>query len=381
MSSSGYFAVSGRDWQRGGGANMFSTNNLFDNGTTGFNASFDGASNTIKNKTNARATMQMVCIHQEVNGEKLYKSHYNQMLFRLIEPHDHDHLNFLLMRNEIVEHAFMKLDSMSSTMALYNDGTVNNHLKYGTYPYGRYQTLPQINYSLALAQLEQGTVLSYSDVWSRIRPSGICLTSESSQENFDVAKGDIRAMLTTGPSKMHNYFGKGIEIGWQFGVLIKPIPIHEGDTFEYRVSIDGKPQKFCVKGCKPDQSGQPGYLPQLGESSEINQAVARGFIWQMDFYCCPDRPELTEYMAPTDTISSSGSRPVKVTGGYIRLGRINYEHLETKDFFDSSRKEYTMLNTKGGNAQRLSACAVDMDACCLAPILDVFWDPNAQKFT
>lgn len=357
---------------------MFGASNLFDRGTPGFDANFDGASNTVKNKTNARATMQMVCIHQEVKGEKLWKSHYNQPLFRLIEPHDLDHQNFLLMRNEIVENAFLRLDSLSSAKALYSQGN-GSHLKFGTYPYGRYQTLPQINYSLALAQLEKGVVMSYADVWTRVRPSGICLTSESSQANFDVANGDIRSMLVTGPSKMHNCFGRGIEIGWQFGVLIKPVKIEEGDSFEYRVTIDGKTQKLPVNSCiRPSSNPIAAAHACNAASSDINPAVARGYIWQLEFYCCPDRPELDEYSVVTNAISSApgGNVLVKMTGGYIRLGKINYEHLETRDFFDSSRKDYTALNS---DSVKLSACAVDMDACCLAPILDVFWDTSAQK--
>lgn len=364
MNASGIgFPLTNKDWQRGGGADLYSTS-IFDRGTTGFEPSFNGASNSIKNKTNARGVMQFVAIHQEVGEQKLWKSHFNQPLFRLIEPHDLDHQNFLLMRNEIVEQTFKKLEDLPDARALYYEGPGNN-MKFGTYPYGRYQTVPQVNYSLALAQLGRGVALSYADVWSRVRPSGICLTHESAQANADGALGDVRSMLITGPSKMHNLFGKYIEIGWQFGVLIKPVPVTENEIFEYRVTIDGKPVHFPVESC---------CMP----SGDRNAAVERGYIWQLEFYCCPDTPELDEYRKETYTITATPpQQKVIMTGGYIRLGRIHYEHLETKDFFGGAGQGgYTQLRT---DASKLSPCAIDMDTCCKAPVLDVFWDPSNQK--
>lgn len=357
MSAGVYFALSNKGWQQGGvgDGGMYSTD-IWDRGTTGYDANFSGSSNSIKNKTNQRGVLQFVAVHQTVGDEKLWKSHFQQLLFRIVDPHDLDHQNFLLMRNEMLERAFETLGpgGYQESRDLYYEGP-QNHMKNGTYPYGRYQTVPQVNYALAKAQLEEGVVLSYADVWSRVRPSGICITSESAQANADGVLGDLRAMTIGGPEKMHNVFGKGIKPGWQFGVLIKPVLITEGKLFKYRITIDGKEHGVRASTCV---------------GTETNKAVARGYFWQLEYYCCQQYPDLQEYHCQTHTITTESPVAVEITGGYIRLGRIHYEFMETRNFFEFRNAGIT-------NDRHLYSR--DMDMCEKAPLLDVFWDP-VQKF-
>lgn len=347
------FPLSDKGWQRGGGSNLFSTN-VWDRATTRYDKTFRSASNSESNVTNARGVKQFVAVRQTIGDQKLWKSHYHQQLFRVIDPHDLDHTNFLLMREEQITKAFASLrDEGDGDMRdFYDEGPAHSSMGHGPYPYGRYQTLPQVNYSLAQAQLVCGTALTYSDVWERVRPSGICLTSESSQENADGVLGDVRTVNITGPEKTHNVFGKNIGIGWQFGVLIKPVPVNAGKSFTYRVTIDGEPLTLKGNTC----------LDKLD-----NKTLDQGYMWQMDFYCCPGKPPLDTYSASIMT-GSVRQEKIYVTGGYIRLGRIHYEHMETSNFLEYRPDLFDD-----------STFATDMDLCATAPLIDVFWDPSSQK--
>lgn len=311
------------------------------------------ASNTAANKTDQRGVLQFVAIHQTVDQEKLWKHHFRHPLFRLIDPHDSDHLRFLVMQNELVQNAFLTKAVYDAT-GMYETGSVDN-LRHGSYPYGRYQTVPQLNYTLAKAQLEEGVALTYKDVWERIRPAGVSHTSKPSADYADGAVGDVRAVTITGPVTIFNVFGKHIEPGWQFGVLIVPVPIVEGQVFQYRVTPSGKVQHLKVSSCINNTS---------------NKACQRGYIWQLRYYCCPGQPSLEEYSSKR--IQSISVPPVNysMTGGYFRLGRINYEFDESRDFFAPENDPASLA----------MSCSSDMALCENKSLVNVFWDIHNQKF-
>lgn len=339
-------------------SNIFGTTSARVPQSSSWAPNFNGASNTARNKTNQRGVLQFVAIHQTVDGEKLWLEHFGQPTFRIIDPDDSAHLNFLLMRDEMVEKAFSSLAAQTVTYQevddFYMEGPVNN-LRHGSYPYGRYQTVPQVNYTLAKAQIDEGLMMSYSDVWQRIRPSGVPHTTPTAQQYADGQAGDVRAVTIGGPVTITNVFGKKIEIGWQWGVLIKPVRVTEGKKFSYRVTADGKIRHFTVKPCMKDDTQ--------------NQACARGYIWQLEFYCCPGEPELKEYSLQTQTFTAD-KKDVFITGGFYRLGKINYEFDDIRNFFNYD----SLLSSQETNY------STDMRMCGAAPKVNVFYDDSAQKF-
>ena len=311
------------------------------------------SSNTARNKTNQRGVLQFVAIHQTVGQEKLWKHHFQHPLFRLIDPHDSDHLKFLVMQNELVQNAF-RFNTISDESDMYNTGSVDN-LRHGTYPYGRYQTVPQLNYTLAKAQLQEGVALTYKDVWERIRPSGVNHATPTSADYADGAVGDVRPVTITGPVTMFNVFGKSIEPGWQFGVLIVPVRIAEGNVFEYRVTPSGPVHPIPVETCLNNQP---------------NLASQRGYMWQLKFYCCQGYPELSEYTCDTESITVPVQVKTRMTGGYMRLGRIHYVFDESRNFFAPENE----------SASTLLTCSTDMALCESSSLVNVFWDIHNQKF-
>jgi hypothetical protein len=260
------------------------------------------------------------------------------------------------MQNELVQNAFNSIvDTHSDPTDMYNTGRIDN-LRHGTYPYGRYQTVPQLNYTLAKAQLKEGVALSYKDVWARIRPSGVPHATSANTDFSDGAVGDVRPVTITGPVTMYNVFGKNIEPGWQFGVLIVPVPIQEGKKFQFRVTPNGTVIDMEVSSCI---------------NNVTNTACARGYIWQFKFYCCPGQPSLSEYSCSTHSITAPDTVPVSMTGGYMRLGRINYE-------FDESRNFFAPANDP--TASGLLTCSTDMGLCESKSLVNVFWDIHNHKF-
>lgn len=313
------------------------------------------SSNTARNKTDQRGVLQFVAIHQTVGDEKLWKHHFRHPLFRIIDPHDSDHLNFLVMQNELVQNAFNSIvNARDDPTDMYNTGRVDN-LRHGTYPYGRYQTVPQLNYTLAKAQLEEGVPLTYKDVWARIRPSGVPHATPANTDFSDGMVGDVRPTTITGPVTIYNVFGKNIEPGWQFGVLIVPVPVQEGKEFKYRVTPNGPIHPMPVSSCLPNNNS--------------NKACQRGYIWQLKFYCCPGQPSLSEYYCSTTSMTVPPV-PTYMTGGYMRLGRIHYEFDESRNFFAPQNETASMLLT----------CSTDMGLCENKSLVSVFWDIHNQKF-
>jgi hypothetical protein len=338
-----YFSLYGRDWDLGNG-NMLDTGGYYTGSSTYDRNLSDAANNTGRNRSDQRATLQFVAIRQEYKGEPLWKSHEYMPLFRLLDPHDEDEKRFLQFRNDLVEKNYIpSLITDKALQDLYWHPPKPD-LRTGAAPYGRFMTVPQLNYSLCGAQLVEGKEFTLSDIWSAIRPTGICVTSEASQDINDGICGDLRVITVGGPDSMHNCFGKDVEVGHQWGVLFKPVKCAAGDVFHFRVSIDGK--KIPVKAV------------------ENSPCVKNGFFWQLQFYSCEQNPHMSEYTLIT-------ANQELITGSFMRLGRIQYDFTEAP--FDYFAKD----KNSGFNSLLAST---DMLSCSRAPLIKAFWDPVQKAF-
>lgn len=335
-----YFTMFGRGWDTGNG-NMLDTGG-YQTGSPSYNTNLEDAANTGRNKTDQRATLQFVAIRQEYKGEPLWKSHEYMPLFRLLDPHDEDDAHFLQFRSGLVEKNYIAPIITDTAIKDLYWQPPKADLRTGTAPYGRYMTLQQLNFSLCGVQLTDGKTFTYSDIWSHVRPTGICVTTEQSQEYADGIVGDLRVVNVGGTESMHNVFGGDVEVGHQWGVLIKPVRLNnspENSEFSYRVSIDGK--KVTIQARKDCD------------------CFKNGYFWQLEFYTCELMPQLDQYSLITD-------KGELVTGGFMRLGRIHYDFTEAP--FDYFAKD------KNGKPNKLMA-STDMLYCSKAPLIKAFWDP------
>ena len=199
----------------------------------------------------------------------------------------------------------------------------------------------QNHFFMCEAQLTEKKTFTFSEIWSLVRPAGICVTSESTQEYNDGIMGDLRVLNIGGPEKMHNIFGKDVELGGQWGVLFQPVKCPKGTKFHFRLSSEGKLQQVECK-----------------EESET------GFIWQLEFYSAPGVPQLDKYSTILET--GEKNRGKMITGGYMRLGRIHYDFTEAPlDYF--AKNKNPDINCSLGST--------DMVYSSKTPIIDVFWDP------
>lgn len=293
----GQYVVSGKGWQSGDPTWV----SKWDKGSTSFPAAGSSGTNAPTNKTDGRATMQFICIHDPNDTLQMYTDHFERFLFRVLNEEDINR-SALLEIQDVVSSAkrakgFRYDDPVSRSM--YSNNPTYPVLE--GYPVCRLYSYQQLNLILAKHTLENGKELTRMDVFNRVKPIGIDVTPEATSRLNQGAMEDVRVLVVSGPQHTVNEFGKNIVEGWNIWAVFTPHRLtRETENIAYRGSA--KQGTFTmVKYTKPKDGVEPRYF------------------WQVHLVCDECRPSNTVL-----DLLDHPKDPVLVQGFSLRLGRLHH---------------------------------------------------------
>jgi hypothetical protein len=227
-------------WQQG----TTSWNQNWQRGTTGYPTSSVYGSNRAPNVTDPRADKAFICIKQpDLAADKPWLSHHQQFLFRILDPSQDEQVSFESWRRKLVDHSAPTLPTRSKSAAdrLYNtkNGAVTTYdALMGFAPFCVMVTVPELNYRLAKAQMEDGLSLRAVQLFQLIRPLGVSTTAESTAEYTDSgAVGHLRNLTIQGPARMSNILGKEAKEG---EVVYAKLVARPAERMKFIINKEGK---------------------------------------------------------------------------------------------------------------------------------------------
>jgi hypothetical protein len=339
MTTIGAYTVTTSGWQPGTGA----ITQDWQQGTgSTFSTSSGATTNRAPNVTDPIANVTFVAIKRPAYmDDKPWEMHHQHFMFRLLDDVQNESDSFRTFKKQLIRHCAPRISRGKEGKTLYTQRDVGDLL--GPCAFCVMVTVPELNYELAKAQVEDGVNFSPVDLWKLIRPLGVCITPPDTMNHTDNgAFGTMRVLTVEGPCEMRNMFGHEAEEGATVWVRMVAKDVQE-DTMYYQLS-----DKNLPKTVNKDKN----------KASPLK-------IWQFEFWTGPGEP-------PVDNIIKVGG--LLEHGINMRIGKIQHIYLANRtDLGDitlgAGRQNHSNVYSKhGGNVN------YDLRYASIVPAIRVFID-------
>jgi hypothetical protein len=282
--------------------------------------------------------------------EQPWESHYQQILFRVLDSEQAEQDEFENWRQKILRHCAPRIKQQTTSKQDMYDREYGQGLElYGPAPFCIQTTLPEMNLDLAKLQLEEGANPTPEFMYRLFRPQGVCVTPEETMlRTQSGAAGQMRVLTVQGPAQVRNTFGAFVEEGDQVWIQMRAVPVPSNPR--YRINMDGQ---------------------FIG----VTNKVGRKMMWQLHYYHGKKPP--TRDVMNTQMEKNTGGDWEETTcadqyGYNFRIGTVQH-------VYQANMAPMSFLGVSADN-QMVGTFNNDIHAAHLAPAIRIFVDMSSNGF-